>query len=61
IEVKMPEKDIDAAAKNLIALKDKLADSVSERCAFLAVVTSGKASYLRPDGVRVISLGHLGV
>ncbi|MDR2163732.1 MAG: DUF4143 domain-containing protein [Clostridiales Family XIII bacterium] len=60
IEVKMPEKDIDRAAKNLLALKHKLADHVQERCAFLAVVTPGKASYLRPDGVRVISLGHLG-
>jgi predicted AAA+ superfamily ATPase len=60
IEVKMPEKDIDTAAKNLLALVKKLEDSVCERCMFLAVVTSGQASYTRPDGVRVISLGHIG-
>ena len=59
IEIKMPENDIDMAAAHLLALKAKLADSVSERCAFLAVITSGQASYVRPDGVRVISLGHL--
>jgi len=61
IEIKMPEGEIDTAAKHLLALKSKLADAVQNRCAFLAVLTSGQASYIRPDGVRVISLGHLGV
>jgi len=60
IEVKMPEKDIEMGAERLLALKDKLEGSVQERCAFLAVITSGQSSYIRPDGVRVISLGHLG-
>jgi predicted AAA+ superfamily ATPase len=60
VEIKMPEKDIDTGAKHLLALMKKLADPVQKRCAFLAVVTSGTASYMRPDGVRVISLGHLG-
>ena len=59
IEVKMPENDIDMAAAHLLALKEKLADKVRERCAFLAVLTSGRTTYIRPDGVRVISLGHL--
>jgi predicted AAA+ superfamily ATPase len=58
-EVKMPEDAIDSAAANLLALREKLADKSRKDCAFLAVVTSGKVSYVRPDGVRVISLGHL--
>ncbi|MDR3315100.1 MAG: DUF4143 domain-containing protein [Coriobacteriales bacterium] len=61
VEVKMPEKDIDKGATHLLALKEKLAENVQERCAFLSVITSGQASYVRPDGVRVISLGHLGL
>jgi predicted AAA+ superfamily ATPase len=61
VEVKMAEKDIDDAAKNLLAFRGKLADSVRERGMFLAVVTPGQSSYLRPDGVRVISIGHLGI
>jgi len=59
IEVKMPEDAIDVAAVNLLSLKEKLADKSRKDCAFLAVITSGKASYIRPDGVRVISLGHI--
>jgi predicted AAA+ superfamily ATPase len=61
VEVKMPEKDIDKAAAHLLALKEKLVEDVQKRCAFLSVITSGQASYVRPDGVRVISLGHLGL
>jgi predicted AAA+ superfamily ATPase len=60
IEVKMPEPDIDRAAAHLISLKNKLAQTVADNCAFLAVVTPGKVSYVRPDGVRVISAAHLG-
>jgi predicted AAA+ superfamily ATPase len=60
IEVKMPEAAIDAAAKNLLKCKAKLDERVAEACAFLAVVTSGQASYLRDDGVFVLALGHLG-
>jgi predicted AAA+ superfamily ATPase len=60
IEVKMPQDAIDVAAANLLACKAKLAESVAARCAFLAVITSGQASYRRSDGVYVISLGHLG-
>jgi predicted AAA+ superfamily ATPase len=60
IEVKMPQGDIDSAAAHLLALKHKLAEHIQNRCAFLAVVTSGQVSYVRPDGVRVIALGHLG-
>jgi predicted AAA+ superfamily ATPase len=60
IEIKMPENETDKAAANLLALNGKLADRVREQCAFLAVLTPGRVSYVRPDGVRVISLGHLG-
>jgi predicted AAA+ superfamily ATPase len=59
IEVKMPTSDIDKAASNLSSLKGKLEKEVADRCAFLAVLTSGTASYLRDDGICVISLGHL--
>jgi len=60
IEVKMPQSDIDSAAAHLLALKNKLAENVQKRCAFLAVITSGRVSYIRKDNVRVIALGHLG-
>jgi len=60
IEVKMPECDINTAASHLLAFKNKLADNVRQRCAFLAVITSGRTSYIRPDGVRVLSLSQLG-
>jgi predicted AAA+ superfamily ATPase len=60
IEVKMPQSDIDIAAAHLLALKHKLTVNTQKRCAFLAVITSGRVSYVRPDNVRVIALGHLG-
>jgi predicted AAA+ superfamily ATPase len=60
-EVKMSELDIEDAARHLLSVKMKVAADTAERCAFLAVITSGTASYVREDGVRVISLGHLGL
>jgi predicted AAA+ superfamily ATPase len=60
MEIKMPENDIDKAAANLLALREKLADNARKQCSFLAVLTPGQTSYVRQDGVRVISLGHLG-
>jgi len=50
---------IDQAAANLKALANKVSKSRASTMASLNVVTAGKASFTRPDGVNVISLGHL--
>lgn len=52
-------KAIDAAAVNLAKLARKVsAERASQLCS-LNVLTGGDASYTRPDGVNVVSLGHL--
>ncbi len=52
-------KAIDAAAANLAKLARKVsAERASQLCS-LNVLTGGDASYTRPDGVNVVSLGHL--
>ena len=54
-------KAIEVAARNLSVLEGKVS---AERAATLkakAVLTAGDTSYLRPDGVMVISIGHLHV
>lgn len=50
---------VDAAAPNLVKLRRKVADQVAARRCSLNVLTGGTASYTRPDGVNVVSLGHL--
>ena len=50
---------IETAARSLNALVKKLSDEERQRMRSLNVLTAGTASYLRPDGVNVISLGHL--
>ncbi|WP_143121741.1 ATP-binding protein [Saccharopolyspora antimicrobica] len=60
-EVKMGgTKNIDKAAANLIALKNKVSEKRSDQLSSLNVLTAGNTSYTRPDGVNVVALGHLG-
>jgi len=59
IEVKLaaiPEV-IDAAAAKMLSIAAKMTTSPK----FLAIVTANGPTYTRPDGVHVISIGHLGV
>lgn len=50
---------IDDAAKNLLALRNKVDTEVKGEPKALVVLTAGETSYPRPDGVHVVSLGHL--
>lgn len=60
VEVKLGAARIDEGARNLLALREKLAPLAQERCAGLVVVAADTPSYRRPDGVQVASLASLG-
>ncbi|MCL1801122.1 MAG: DUF4143 domain-containing protein [Promicromonosporaceae bacterium] len=57
IEVKLSANPntIDAAATNLLAISARMRSQPN----FLAIVTANGPTYSRPDGVRVVSIGHL--
>lgn len=58
-EVKLGSKDIEDAAKHLLALRNKIdTDKVGEP-AFLMVVTGGQYAYRREDGVLIVPIGCL--
>lgn len=60
-EVKLGGKEqIERAASNLVKLADKVSSARREDLVSLNVLTAGEVSYTRPDGVNVVSLGHLG-
>jgi predicted AAA+ superfamily ATPase len=58
IEVKMGNKEIEVAAKHLIALKDKIHTKM-RKPSFLMVLTGGQFAFQRQDGVYVVPLGCL--
>lgn len=61
-EVKLGgEAAIDKAAANLLRLSERVTAQRRASLGALVVLTAGNASYVRPDGVRVISVGHLTV
>lgn len=53
------EKLINQAASNLQKLDEKVGPARQRQRASLNVLTAGNVSYARPDGVNVVSLGHL--
>lgn len=53
-------KHIDRAAENLRALARKVSERRADQLASLNVLTAGSTSLTRPDGINVVSLGHLG-
>lgn len=60
IEIKLGgQANIDTAAKHLQKLASKVSETRAASLASLNVVTAGNISLRRPDGVNVISLGHL--
>ncbi len=60
IEVKLGgQASIDTAARNLRRLAGKVGPEKRTALAGLAVITAGNVSMTRPDGVRVIALGHM--
>ncbi len=59
-EVKLGgQKHIDRAADHLRQLSRKVSEQRQAQLQALVVLTGGEASYTRPDGVHVVSLGHL--
>jgi predicted AAA+ superfamily ATPase len=59
IEVKMGNKEIEEAAKHLIAFKNKINTEKMREPSFLMVLTGGQFAYQRKDGVYVVPLGCL--
>lgn len=59
IEVKLGNKQIEEAAKNLLALKTKIDEDKMGSASFLMVITGGQYAYRRNDGVLVVPIGCL--
>lgn len=59
VEVKLSADAINNAAKNLLKLEKKIDTGRKGNPEFLMVLYGGKNSYLRDDGVLVVSIGNL--
>ncbi|MCL2502523.1 MAG: DUF4143 domain-containing protein [Bacteroidales bacterium] len=59
IEVKLGNKQIEEAAKNLLKLKNKVDTNKMQEPSFLMVLTGGPFAYCRKDGVLVVPIGCL--
>ncbi len=60
IEVKLGgERAVQEAVASFGKLRARLTEAKLARLVSLSVITGGQASYTRPDGIHVISLGHL--
>jgi predicted AAA+ superfamily ATPase len=60
VEVKLGgEEKISEAVSNFEKLRKRLTDSKLKKLASLNIITGGAVSYTRPDGINIISLGHL--
>lgn len=59
VEVKLGNKQIDEAAKNLLSLQSKINTEKMGKPSFLMVVTGGEFAYTRDDGVLVVPIGCL--
>ncbi len=57
VEVKLGNKQIEDAAKNLITLADKINSDKMGSPSFLMVLTGGEYAYRREDGVLVVPIG----
>lgn len=59
VEVKLGQKQIEEAAKNLLAIRDRVNAETMGSPAFLMVLTGGSMAYRRPDGIWVVPIGCL--
>ncbi len=59
IEVKLGAGEIEEAAQKLLKFKEKIDLEKSKEPAFLMVITGATLSYVRDDGVYVVSIGTL--
>jgi hypothetical protein len=57
--VKLGNKQIEEAAKNLLVLKKKINEEKMGKEAFLMIITGGQYAYLRNDGIWVVPIGCL--
>jgi predicted AAA+ superfamily ATPase len=60
VEVKLGHHRVDDGARNLLALKEKLASDARDACGALVVVVADSPTYTRADGVLVTSIASLG-
>lgn len=60
IEIKLGHHRVDEAARNLLALRQKLSPAANAACGALVVVVADSPTYTRPDGVLVTSIASLG-
>ncbi len=59
IEVKLGQKQIEEAARNLLKLKEKINTDKMGEPSFLMVMTGGEYAYKRSDGVLIVPIGCL--
>jgi len=60
LEVKLGgERAIEEAVASFEKLRSRLTEATLARLASFSIITGGQASYTRPDGIHVVSLGHL--
>jgi predicted AAA+ superfamily ATPase len=59
VEVKLGQKQIEEAAKNLLAIRDRVNAETMGSPAFLMVLTGGGMAYRRKDGIWVVPIGCL--
>ncbi|MCL2074480.1 MAG: DUF4143 domain-containing protein [Marinilabiliaceae bacterium] len=57
IEVKLGNKQIEQAAKNLLKLKEKIDVDKMREPSFLMIITGGKYAFRRRDGILVVPIG----
>ena len=60
IEVQLGQKQIEEAASNLIAIKNKIDNEKMGEPSFLLILTGGQFAYQRKDGVWLVPIGCLG-
>jgi predicted AAA+ superfamily ATPase len=59
VEIKLGSKEIEEAAKHLIALKNKVNTEKMREPSFLMILTGTELAYKRDDGVLVVPIGCL--
>lgn len=59
IEVKLGNKQIEEAAKNLLLLKERINEEKMGKESFLMIITGGQNAYQRKDGIWVVPIGCL--
>ncbi len=59
VEVKLGARQVDAAAKNLLALKERVDTAQMNQPSFLMIITGTEYAFRRKDGVFVVPLGCL--